>query len=71
MPYGPPIVWHIVGADFLQVWGVGVVRITLIKNPSKSFQEGVNTEDALGFPGLKDQFQGPGRASCSGNERLQ
>ena len=24
-----PIVWHILGAYFLQVWGVGVVRIIL------------------------------------------
>ena len=28
------------------------------KNPSKTFQEGVEIDDALGFPGLKNQFQG-------------
>ena len=30
------------------------------KNPSKTFQEGVEIDDALGFPGLKNQFQAPG-----------
>ena len=30
------------------------------KNPSKTFQQGVEIDDALGFPGLKSQFQGPG-----------
>ena len=40
----------------------GLSRRTLplqnaFKNPSETFQEG---DDALGFPGLKDQFQGPG-----------
>ena len=30
------------------------------KNPSKTFQEGVEIDDVLGFPGLKNQFQGPG-----------
>ena len=30
------------------------------KNPSKTLQEGVEINDALGFPGLKNQFQGPG-----------
>ena len=30
------------------------------KNPSKNFQEGVKNDDALGFPGLENQFQGPG-----------
>ena len=30
------------------------------KNPSKTFQEGVEIDDALGFPGLKNQLQGPG-----------
>ena len=29
-------------------------------NPSKTFQEGVKIDDALGFLGLKNQFQGPG-----------
>ena len=29
-------------------------------NPSKTFQEGVEIDDALGFPGLRKQFQGPG-----------
>ena len=36
------------------------------RNPSKSFQEGIEIDDALGFPGLKNQFQGPGlQGSCS------
>ena len=30
------------------------------KNPSKTFQEGVGIDDALGFPGLENQVQGPG-----------
>ena len=30
------------------------------KNPPKTFREGVETDDALGFPALKDEFQGPG-----------
>ena len=30
------------------------------KNPSKTFQEGVEIDDALGFQALKNQFQGPG-----------
>ena len=30
------------------------------KNPSKTFQEGVEIDDVLClFPGLKNQFQGP------------
>ena len=31
-----------------------------LNNPSKPFQEGVETDDALGFPGLRNQFQAPG-----------
>ena len=30
------------------------------KNPSKTFQEGVEIDDAFGFSGLQNQFQGPG-----------
>ena len=30
------------------------------KNPSKAFQEGVETDDALGFSGLEGRFQGTG-----------
>ena len=30
------------------------------KNPSKTFQEGVEIDDAFGLPGLQNQFQGPG-----------
>ena len=28
------------------------------KNPSRTFTEGVKTDDTLGFQGLKDQFEG-------------
>ena len=31
-----------------------------LQEPSKTFQEGVEIDDALGFLGLKNQFQGPG-----------
>ena len=30
------------------------------KSPSKAFHEGVEIDDALGFPGLKNQFHNPG-----------
>ena len=55
MPYGPPIVWHILGAYFLQIWGVGVVRIIFTLDLSrlpmlvKFFQRGVAV--------AKDEFQ--------------
>ena len=39
-----------------------------LKNPSKTFREGVEIDDALGVPGLKHQFQGSG-APVAGNVR--
>ena len=33
-----PFVWHILGAYFLQIWGVGVVRIIIMQR-----SEGIET----------------------------
>ena len=41
-----------------------------LQDPFKSLQEGVEIDDALGFPGLKSQFRGPG-GPVAGNESLE
>ena len=44
------------------------------KTPSRTlrklFQEGVEIDDVLGFPGLKNQFQGPGSCSRKWKSRI-
>ena len=37
------------------------------KNPPKTLPEGIEIDDALGFPGLQNQFQGP----VAGNEEMK
>ena len=36
-PYDPPILWRILGAYFLLIWGVGVVRIIFNFSVKKGF----------------------------------
>ena len=53
--------WVFEGFSYLSQPNEPLKRLrSAFKNPSKTLHEGVEIDDALGFPGLKNQFQGPG-----------
>ena len=60
-----PFVWHILGAYFLQIWGVGVVRIIFRNGPNTVSESTVSNIELSEFFFALTEFRGENSVSSS------